>query len=270
MTSKQNRVLFFPYFIWIGLFVLIPIGLLVYQSFIGIDGAFTFDNILTYFTSATYLIMTLQSFIYAFIITLITFCISYPTAYFLTQTKRKDLWMLLLILPTWINVLLKAYAFIGLLSQDGSINGFFDWIGIGRQQLLFTNASFLLVATYIEIPFMLLPIYNAIEEIDPTLLHASRDLGASSWDTFKTVVFPLSLSGVRSGIQVVFIPSLSLFMLTRLIGGNRVVTLGTAIEQHFLVTQNWGMGSTIGIVLILLMIIIMLLTSGRKKEARKQ
>ncbi|MEC6748631.1 ABC transporter permease [Marinilactibacillus sp. XAAS-LB27] len=269
MTSKQNKWLFFPYFIWIGLFVFIPIGLLIYQSFIGLNGTFTISNFVTYFTSTTYLKMTAQSFLYAFIITLITLCISYPTAYFLTQTRRKDLWMLLLILPTWINVLLKAYAFIGLLSQQGSVNSFFDWIGVGRQQLLFTNASFLLVATYIEIPFMLLPIYNAIEEIHPSVIHASRDLGANTWETFKNVIFPLSLSGVRSGIQVVFIPSLSLFMLTRLIGGNRVITLGTAIEQHFLVTQNWGMGSTIGIVLIVLMILTMVLTSGRKKGVRK-
>lgn len=269
MTKKPKVFLFVLYILWLALFVIIPLFLILYQSFFDIHGQFTFGNIVEYFTSGTYLSMTLSSFFYAFLITLVTLVISYPAAYLLTRLKRKQLWMLLLILPTWINVLLKAYAFIGIFSQSGSVNDFLAFIGVGRQQILFTDASFLLVATYIEIPFMLLPIYNAIEEIHPSYVSASRDLGASQWETFRRVIFPLSLSGVRSGVQAVFIPSLSLFMLTRLIAGNRVITLGTAIEQHFLVTQNWGMGSTIGVVLIIIMVLIMLLTGERKKGAAK-
>lgn len=115
---------------------------------------------------------------------------------------------------------------------------------------------------------MMLPILNAIDDIDPSLIKASHDLGANSWETLRQVVFPLSMNGIRSGIQAVFIPSLSLFMLTRLIGGNRVITLGTAIEQHFLVTQNWGMGSTIGIVLVALMFIVMALTNNPQAKKR--
>lgn len=113
---------------------------------------------------------------------------------------------------------------------------------------------------------MIMPIFNALEEMNPSLISASRDLGANSYDTFRRVIFPLSLNGVKSGVQAVFIPSLSLFMLTRLIGGNRVITLGTAIEQHFLVTQNWGMGSTIGVILIIAMFLVMLFTGEKKKE----
>lgn len=261
---KQDTVLLFPYFIWLILFVLAPIFLLVYQSLLNIEGAFTFENILRYLTSTTYLKMTFQSFLYAGLITLVTLIISYPAAYILTKTKHKELWRMLLILPTWINILLKAYAFIGLLSQSGMINHFLAFIGMSHRQLLFTNFSFLLVATYVELPFMMMPIMNAIDEIDSSLIKASHDLGASTWITLRKVIVPLSMNGVRSGVQAVFIPSLSLFMLTRLIGGNRVITLGTAIEQHFLVTQNWGMGSTIGIVLIALMFIVMKLTSNKK------
>lgn len=263
---KQQHVFFIPYLLWIALFVMIPLVLLGYQSLLGSDGTWSFENIQTFFTTSSYLILTVQSFFYAALITVITLAVSYPTAYLLSKAKRKQLWLLLLILPTWINVLLKAYAFIGLFSQSGSVNNFLEFIGIGRQQILFTNVSFLLVATYIEIPFMILPIYNAIEEIHPSMIHASRDLGADTWSTFKSVIFPLSLSGVKSGIQAVFIPSLSLFMLTRLIAGNRVITLGTAIEQHFLVTQNWGMGSTMGIVLVCIMVFVMWLTGERKKD----
>lgn len=111
---------------------------------------------------------------------------------------------------------------------------------------------------------MIMPIFNALEEINPSVLRASRDLGANEWQTFFKVVMPLSMNGVKSGIQAVFIPSLSLFMLTRLIGGNRVITLGTAIEEHFLVTQNWGMGSTIGVVLIVIMFIVMVITGEKR------
>jgi spermidine/putrescine transport system permease protein len=262
--QKSDTFLMVPYILWVILFVLAPLLLLIYQSLLNVDGAFTFENIVTYFTSTTYLNMTLQSFLYAGLITFITLIISYPAAYILTKTENKELWRMLLILPTWINILLKAYAFIGILSQSGIVNNFLETIGIGPQQILFTNFSFLLVATYIELPFMMLPIMNAIDEIDPSLTKASNDLGANTWETIKNIIIPLSMNGVRSGIQAVFIPSLSLFMLTRLIGGNRVITLGTAIEQHFLVTQNWGMGSTIGIVLILLMFIVMKLTSNGK------
>jgi spermidine/putrescine transport system permease protein len=172
---------------------------------------------------------------------------------------------MLIILPTWVNLLLKAYAFIGLFGLHGSINQFIEFLGFAPKQILFTDFSFLFVATYIEIPFMIMPIFNALEEINPNLIFASRDLGANALETFKRVVFPLSMPGVRSGVQAVFIPSLSLFMLTRLIGGNRVITLGTAIEEHFLVTQNWGMGSTIGVVLIVAMIVVMILTREKKK-----
>ena len=112
---------------------------------------------------------------------------------------------------------------------------------------------------------MILPIFNSLDKLNPALIDASRDLGANSWTTFRRVIWPLTLNGVKSGIQVVFIPALSLFMITRLIAGNKVITLGTAIEQQFLVTQNWGMGSTIAVFLILFMFIIMLITSSNDR-----
>jgi len=268
--TKIRRIYAVPYFFWLLLFVIAPVVLIVYQSFFDMNGQFSLLNYQTYFTSGKYLTMTLNSVWYAFLITLITLLISYPTAYFLTKLKHKDLWLLLIILPTWVNLLLKAYAFIGIFSINGSINNFLDFIGVGPQQILFTDFSFLVVATYIELPFMIMPIYNALEEMNPSLISASRDLGANSFETFRRVILPLSLNGVKSGVQAVFIPSLSLFMLTRLIGGNRVITLGTAIEQHFLVTQNWGMGSTIGVVLILAMFVVMLLTGEKRKGGQRK
>ncbi|WP_099223547.1 ABC transporter permease [Listeria costaricensis] len=265
MTRRARNFYLIPYCFWILLFVIAPILLIVYYSFFDVDGQLTLANYQNFFTPV-YLKMTLSSFWYAFLITVFTLLISYPTAYLLTKLKHKQLFLLLIILPTWINLLLKAYAFIGIFGTYGAANQFLEFIGIGTKQILFTDFSFLFVSTYIFIPFMILPIYNAIEEINPSLVQASRDLGASSMITFRRVIFPLTLDGVKAGCQAVFIPALSLFMITRLIAGNRVITLGTAIEEHFLVTQDWGMGSTIGVFLIIAMILIMFLTGTKRKR----
>ena len=240
MKKTTSNLFLLPYLLWIFLFVLAPVVMIIWKSFFNIEGQFTLENYQTYFTSQnwTYLKMSLNSVLYAGIITVVTLLISYPTAFFLTQLKHKQLWLMLIVLPTWINLLLKAYAFIGIFGQNGSINQF--------------------------LTFIILPFFNVLDDLDPNLINASYDLGANRWETFRRVVFPLSLNGVRSGVQSVFIPSLSLFMLTRLIGGNRVITLGTAIEQHFLTTQNWGMGSTIGVVLIVAMLFTMWATKERR------
>ncbi|MGT2830003.1 ABC transporter permease [Streptococcus hillyeri] len=264
--KKTNNALFsVPYLLWILLFVAAPVMLLVWKSLFDIEGNFTFNNYATFFSSWTYLRMSFNSILYAGIITLVTFLISYPTALILTKLKHKQLWLMLVILPTWVNLLLKAYAFMGIFGQQGGINSFLTFMGLAPQQILFTDFSFIFVASYIELPFMILPIFNALDDIDGNVINASRDLGATEMQTFRKVIFPLSLNGVRSGIQSVFIPSLSLFMLTRLIGGNRVITLGTAIEQHFLTTQNWGMGATIGVILILAMVVTMWVTKERRQ-----
>ena len=263
---KKNTSFFsVTYLLWLGLFVIAPVVMILWQSFFDIQGHFTLANYETFFSSWTYLRMSFNSILYAAIITLVTLVISYPTAYFLTRLKHKHLFLMLVVLPTWINLLLKAYTFMGIFGQQGGVNNFLTFIGIGPKQILFTDFSFIFVASYIEIPFMILPIFNALDDIDQNHIHASRDLGANEWQTFLKVTLPLSLNGVRSGVQSVFIPSLSLFMLTRLIGGNRVITLGTAIEQHFLTTQNWGMGSTIGVILIIAMIATMWVTKERRK-----
>ncbi|WP_026582214.1 ABC transporter permease [Bacillus sp. J33] len=264
MRNNSRNLYLIPYVLWIVLFVITPLLLVLYYSFFDIEGQFTFKNYKKFFTPV-YLKMTLSSFWYAFLITFFSLVIAYPTAYLLTKTKHKQLWLLLIILPSWINLLLKAYAFLGIFGTYGAANSFLEAMGIGSKQILFTDFSFVFVSVYIFLPFMILPIFNSLDELNPTLVDASKDLGGSSWITFRRVVFPLTLDGVKAGCQIVFIPALSLFMLTRLIAGNRVITLGTAIEQHFLVTQDWGMGSTIAVFLIIAMILIMVLTGRRKR-----
>ena len=264
MQNKMRNFYLVPYVLWIALFVVAPILLVVYYSFFDIEGNLTVMNYQKFFTPV-YLRMTLSSFWYAFLITAFSLLIAYPTAYFLTKAKHRQLWLLLIILPSWINLLLKAYAFLGIFGAYGPANMFLEAIGIGSKQILFTDFSFIFVSVYIFIPFMILPIYNALEKMNPSLVDVASDLGASTWTTFRRIIFPLTLDGVKSGCQAVFIPALSLFMITRLISGNRVITLGTAIEQHFLVTQDWGMGATIAVFLIIAMAIIMILTGNRKR-----
>jgi len=267
MFNKSSKGSLVPYYIWIVLFVIAPIALVAYYSLLDLDGNFTLENYQNFFTS-TYLQMTLTSFWYAFLITFFTLLISYPTAYLLTKTKHKHLWLMLIIVPSWINLLLKTYAFIGIFGLYGPVNAFIEVFGFDSKQILFTDFSFVFVAVYIFIPFMIIPIFNSLDKMNPSLIYAARDLGASAWTTFRRVIFPLTIDGVKSGIQVTFIPALSLFMITRLIAGNTVITLGTAIEQQFLVSQNWGMGSTIAVFLIIFMFIITKLTDTKKKGGR--
>ncbi len=263
MNNKVSKGSILPYSLWIVLFVIAPIALIVYYSLLDLEGNFTLRNYQSFF-SPVYLKMTLTSFWYAFLITLFALLISYPTAYLLTKTKHKHLWLMLIIIPSWINLLLKTYAFIGIFGLYGPINAVVEVFGLEPNQILFTDFSFIFVSVYIFIPFMIIPIFNSLDKLNPTLVYAARDLGASSYTTFHRVIFPLTIDGVKSGIQVTFIPALSLFMITRLIAGNQVITLGTAIEQQFLVSQNWGMGSTIAVFLIISMIVIMLITGQRK------
>ena len=262
--KKITKLYAIPYYLWLGFFVILPLVVLIFQSLMTNHG-FSIGNYIEFFTSDLYLKLTIKSLFYALIITFCSLIISYPLAYCLVKTKHRDLWLMLIILPTWINLLMKVYAFMGILSQNGFFGHVMQMFGLAESSLLFTTVGFIVVATYIEIPFMVLPIYTSLVNIPHELIQASQDLGAKKWQTFRYVVWPLSLSGVKSGVQAVYIPTLSMFMLTRLISGNKVITLGTAIEQNFLVTHNWGIGATIGVVLIILMFIIMRLTQGRKK-----
>jgi len=147
MKKTSSKLFVVPYMLWIALFVLAPLVLIFGQSFFNIEGQFSLENYKSYFASQnlTYLKMSFNSVLYAGIVTFVTLLISYPTALFLTRLKHRQLWLMLIILPTWINLLLKAYAFIGIFGQNGSINQFLEFIGIGSQQLLFTDFSFLFV-----------------------------------------------------------------------------------------------------------------------------
>lgn len=255
---KKERWYLIPYWGWIVGFVVLPFFFIVWQSLFNIHGQFTFENYQR-MLEPEYLSMTFSSLFYAILITLFSLLVSYPTAYVLSKLKHKQFWLILIIIPTWINLLLKVYAFIGILGTDGFFNGILGFFSLPGQQWLFTDFSFILVSVNIFIPFMILPLFNSIEKVDYTLVDASYDLGANRMQVFRRVIFPQTLSGIQAAVLTVFIPSLSLFVLTRLISGNKIVTLGTAIEQNYLVTNNFGMGATIAVVLILFTLVLSIL-----------
>ena len=228
---NTNKFLLIPYLLWMVIFIIVPVVLLIYFSFLDINGHFSFTNYQQIFTTK-YLKMFAYSILYAALITIITLAISYPAAYYITRSKF------------------------------GVINQFFHLFNLPSFNLLFTTGAFLVVASYIYIPFMILPIFNSMKAIPNNLLQASSDLGASPFYTFRKVIMPLTKEGVMTGIQVTFIPSLSLFMITRLIAGNKVINIGTAIEEQFLTIQNYGMGSTIAIFLIVFMAFILIITKS--------
>lgn len=266
---KKIKLYKIPYYLWIIIFVILPLLLVLFKSFHDMDNSLSLTNYQQFFTPV-YVRMTFSSFFYAIIITFLCLIVAYPAAYIISKMHHQKLILMLLIIPSWINLLLKTYAFMAILGKDGLVMTAMSAFGLPPKEFLFTVWGFLIVAVYIYIPFMILPIYNSITNIPKNYLDAASDLGATSRDKFFKIIVPLSKRGVYSGIQIVFIPTLSIFMITRLIAGNRVITLGTAIEEHFLVTDNWGMGSAIGTILIIILIISILIMRKIDKNKPKK
>lgn len=248
-----NKKVFNSFAAWLITFSIIPFILIFGLSLSDGNGNFTLINYVKVL-DPLYLKLILSSIINAAIITVASVIIVIPLTYLITLQKNRGLWLTIFLIPTWINLLLKVYAFIGLLGTEGVLNQFLEIFNIGPVQFLFNIKGFLIVAIYIYMPFMMLPLYNSIVKIPNNLIKAARDLGASEVRIFFRVVMPLCKNAINSGITLVFIPSLSIFMISRLVTGNKVMTLGTAIEQQFLVTGDWNLGSAIAIVLIIIMI----------------
>lgn len=266
MTSTK-KITRYSFYAWLFIFVVMPLGLIVVDSFLDLNGNFSLSNYQTFF-SDVYIKMTLNSFVYAGLITIISLIFAYPAAICLHRSNHGKLFLILLIIPSWINLLLKTYAFMGILGTEGLINKILGFLAIPPGQFLFNLTGFLIVSIYIFIPYMIFPLYNTIEQIPKSYINAATDLGANKFQVFRKVILPLSKEGIFSAIQIVFIPSLSLFMITRLIAGNKIITLGTAIEEHFMVTGNWPMGSAIGTILIVIMIGMMIISLRLNKRGR--
>lgn len=245
-----------PYVVWSAIFIIVPLLMIVYYSFTDPEGNFTFSNILT-ILQPNYLRFFGQSILYAFIATVITLLISYPLAYFMTKTTlgTQATLMLLVMLPMWMNLLIRTYSLSNILERNGIINTFLDTIGLDKIQMINTSGAVILGMVYNFIPYMILPIYSVLSKLDTRLLEASSDLGANGLVTLRRVILPLSMPGVVSGITMVFVPSVSTFYISQKLGGIHNELVGDVIEQQFKQYSNYNLGATLSLVLMVMIII---------------
>ncbi|MDQ0558068.1 spermidine/putrescine transport system permease protein [Paeniclostridium ghonii] len=219
-----------------------------------------------------YLKVFLRSIILAGTSTIICLLVGYPVAYIISKahiSKRNTL-ILLFILPMWMNFLLRTYAWVAILGKNGILNSFLGLFGIEPVALLYTNFAILLGMVYNFLPFMVLPIYTSLSKMDNDLINAARDLGANSFQVFTKVIFPLSLPGVISGITMVFMPAVTTFAISRLLGGGKFMLLGDLIEQQFTVVGDWNFGSAISIFMMIVILISMAIMSKFEDDSDKE
>ena len=253
----KNKAISYPYVGWMGLFVVAPILIITLYAFTTDDGGFTLSNFqdMAQYTSAFG-----RSFLLAAIATVVCLLIGYPLAYLLA---RESGWLhrmanMLIMLPMWMNFLLRTYSWKFLLERHGLINTLLGLLGLGPFQMIDTQGAIVLGMVYNFLPYMVLPIFSVIEKIDPKVIEAAQDLGADSITVFRRVILPLSLPSVLSGITMVFIPSVSTFAISRLLGGSKTLLLGNLIDMQFLGSAyNPHLGSAISLVMMVIVMVCM-------------
>lgn len=272
--KKHKSFLAYPYVLWSALFIVIPLILVFFFSFtVEVDNKMVF-SLQNYerLINPIYVKVFIRSIILAGGSTIICLLVGYPVAYIISKahvSKRNTL-ILLFILPMWMNFLLRTYAWVAILGKNGIINSFLGLVGIEPIGLLYTNFAILLGMVYNFLPFMVLPIYTSLSKMDNDLINAAKDLGASNFQVFTKVIFPLSMPGVVSGITMVFMPAVTTFAISRLLGGGKFMLLGDLIEQQFTVVGDWNFGSAISIFMMIVILLSMAVMSRFEDESDKE
>ena len=257
----NRKWLAYPYIIWMIVFILIPLIMVIYYGFtIDDNGSVVFT--LGYIRKAfepIYFKAMMKSFLYAGIATVICFLLAYPLALIIAKKDTKGSSMLFVfILPMWMNFLLRTYAWLTLLeTNNGVINTLLKALNLPTLNIIGTPNAVILGMVYNFLPFMVLPIYNALAKIDPYVLEAANDLGANAIQRLIKVVFPLSIPGIMSGVTMVFMPAVTSFVIPNLLGSGKVNLIGNLIEQQFLMTYNWGFGSAMSLILMVIILMSM-------------
>ena len=249
-----------PFILWIIAGTVIPLASIAYYGFTSRDGGFTFANIMAMFQHDHMQALGL-SLLLAVISTLICLLIAFPMAMILRESKwgKQGFLIFVIILPMWMNFLLRTMAWQVLLERQGVINAIITAIGLPRQEMMNTPGAIVLGMVYDFLPFMILPIYNTVSKIDNHLIEAAYDLGASKTMTYTRVIIPLTVPGIVSGITMVFIPALTTFVISNMLGGGKINLIGNIIEQEFTVNSNWYLGSGLSLVMMVFIIASMLL-----------
>lgn len=265
MNKKKTPLIAYPYFVWSALFIVIPLIIVLFFSFTKETSSgysFSLENY-NRLLSPQYFSVFKRSIWLAFISTIACLIIGYPIAYIISQMKSstRNLLIMLFILPMWMNFLLRTYAWLPILGKTGIINTLLRKIGIAPIQFLYNDGAVLLGMVYNFLPFMVLPLYTILIKMDKDLINAAYDLGANKLKVFMKVILPLSVPGIFSGITMVFMPAVSTFVISRLLGGGQYMLVGNLIEQQYTTMGDWNFGSAISIFMMIIILIFMAITS---------
>jgi len=255
----------YPYVIWMVIFIVVPLFLILYYGFTietpeGVR--FSLENFQR-FMDPIYINVLIRSIYLALISTVVCFILGYPLALILASKdfNRNKVLVLLIVIPMWMNFLLRTYAWMTILENNGIINTLLSYIGLPTVQLQYNQGAVVLGMVYNFLPFMVLPVYSVVTKIDQSIIEAAEDLGANSYKVFQKIIFPLSLPGIISGITMVFMPAVTTFVISRLLGGGHFTLIGNLIEQQFVYTGDWHFGSAISIVMMVIILLSMGITS---------
>ncbi len=256
-----------PYMAWAIIFIVVPLAMVIYYGLTDSAGRLTFDNIST-IAKPGYLKALIRSVELSLISTLVCFLLAYPLGMILASMKlKKNAYIVtLFILPMWMNFLLRTLTWMTLLEGKGVINTLLEFFHLPTISIINTPSAIVLGMVYNFLPFMILPIYNALNRIDENVINAARDLGAGSIKTFLYITLPLSLPGILSGITMVFIPALTTFAISTMLGGSKILLIGNIIEQEFTQLYDWHLGSGLSMVLMLFILINMIVEALASKK----
>lgn len=264
---KQFRKMVYPYLVWSTIMIAVPMFLILLYAFTTGGNSvskyvFSFANFVRFLTDKTFLEVLYRSLRIAVETTIICLILGYPCAYIISKYSEtvKMRWVLIITLPTWINMLVRTYAWTGILQDDGLINSFLGIFGIPAVSFMYTDFAVILGMVYNFLPFMIIQIYTSLTKMDYSLIEAASDLGANKRLCFMKVTLPLSMPGVISGITLVFLPAVSSFCIPRMLGGGSYVMVGTIIESQFLTAGDWNFGSAISLIMAIIIMISMYIT----------
>ncbi|MCH5320410.1 MAG: ABC transporter permease [Eubacterium sp.] len=253
-NKRSSRLLDKPYLVWSLLFIIAPLIMVAYYAFTDRTGAFSLNSVQQI---PSYIPTILLSILYGLAATVICLILGYPFAYIFSKfsVRRQQMMVLLVMLPMWMNFLIRTYSWMTILGDSGVINTVLTAIGLEPLKLINTGGAVILGMVYNFLPYMILPIYSVISKMDNSLIEAAQDLGSNRMQVMRRVIMPLSMPGILSGITMVFVPCVSTFYITQKLGGGQIVLIGDVIETQFQSANNYNLGAALSFVLMILILI---------------
>ncbi len=256
-NSLGQQLLGAPYVVWAALFILIPMVIVIYYAFTDAEGAFTFANVAKLKEYKEVFWLSIE---YSFIATVICLLVAYPFAYLMSRKRESTqrIMMMLVMLPMWMNLLIRTYSWMNILEKNGLINNFLGLFGVEPLKMIGTPGAVIFGMIYNYIPYMILPIYTVMSKIDVSVLEAAEDLGSNGFSKLRRIILPMSMPGVVSGFTMVFVPSVSTFYISQKLGG-KIMLIGDAIEKQIQSLYNYNLGAALSLVLMVMILISMAL-----------